>query len=60
MCIRLVNWCNCITVAASLWLHVLAAYSANLFVISCRLVLVGTGIVKSEGTVKAVSRGGDR
>ncbi len=26
----------------------------------CRLVLVGTGIVKSEGTVKAVSRGGDR
>ena len=27
---------------------------------SCRLVLVGNGIVKSEGTVKAVSRGGDR
>ncbi|KAL3151728.1 hypothetical protein ABBQ38_012707 [Trebouxia sp. C0009 RCD-2024] len=25
-----------------------------------RLVLVGTGLVKSEGTVKAVSRGGDR
>ena len=41
-------------------LHVLAACSANLFWPSCRLVLVGTGIVESEGTVKAVSRGGDR
>ena len=27
---------------------------------NCRLTLVGTGVVKSEGTVKAVSRGGDR